>query len=155
MSTCATILDALALESPSTVETTFEIIFVNITVKIFRSVGQLSTKNGSKVDMRPLAGGVAHAASFESTSLRTALNALNARHLASLSARRSAAADPDSVSRKQPCTQKQPTTKHHKAFALDGLKLQHYSAENKGPPKPFKAIIPAKCHPPVGCPCLG
>lgn len=93
ISTYATILDVPARVSPFTVETTSEIIFVNIIVKTFRSVGQLSTRNGLRVDMRPLVGGVAHAALFESTSPRTVTNALAVRHPASLSARRSVAAD--------------------------------------------------------------
>lgn len=93
--TYVTTLDALDTMSPSTVEITFEIIFASTIVKTFRSAEQLSTRHGSRIDMRPLAGGVAHAALFESTSPRTALNALDVRHLASLSARRSAAADPE------------------------------------------------------------
>ena len=93
--TYVTTLDALDTMSPSTVETIFEIIFASTIVKTFRSAEQLSTRHGSRIDMRPLAGGVAHAALFESTSPRTALSAPDVRHLASLSARRSAAADPE------------------------------------------------------------
>lgn len=116
-STCATILVAVAPETPSTVETTFETIFVNITVKISRSVEQLSTRNGLRVDMRPLPGGAANAALFESTSPRTVSNALDARHPASLSARRSVAADPEFHEQENSLTHRislpQSTAKHY------------------------------------------
>jgi hypothetical protein len=120
-STCVTTLDAVAPESPSTVEITSEIISVNTTVKISRSVEQLSTRNGLRVDMRPLAGGVAHAALLESTSPRTPSNALGVRQLASLSAKRSAAADPEFCEQGNSLAHRKRLLQNN---TLDGLKLK-------------------------------
>lgn len=143
--TYVTTLDALDTMSPSTVGTTFETIFASTIVKTFRSAEQPSTRLGYRIDMRPLAGGVAHAALFGSTSPRTALNALDVRHLASLSERRSVAADPEVCEQEHSLAHETANHKTPQSLAFDGLKLQCYSFENTYRTRPFTPRLFALC----------